>query len=379
MSPGTWQLCDALCYMIPWVVSPPFFTPKGWPSPHLARYGRGYQCATGCNTCNWCHVPPPWYLSASSNICQVLHLMLIGTDYADCMSIIFWVVNTYPPSSIKATVHGMREEQGMHWSTPQHLVASICHLNLSEFYVMGPTRKSSIFSWKIGRTRPGSTLDSEHCTLHLVRNVTESHPQHPGLPSLLSSLTIIHQGYCAWESWHTDTPPCYWVKAKRLLCSVSNKVTHFAVPWQHMEMSLLCAIQCQLNWRKQYAYSTTAHNSATLMRTAITNGLCDKGCNNYQAAVWKCCFKPKPHTPSPHMAMAGTLVMGPSPLRGCHNHKLLKAYWTPLSIATNLHIHVAQGVGGAGREICSALTCACSTHCFNMDSTECDDKDSYLD
>ena len=77
-----------------------------------------------------------------------------------------------------------------------------------------------------------------------------------------------------------------------------------------MEMSLLCAIQCQLNWRKQYAYSTTVHNSATLMRSAITNGWCDKGYNNCQTAVWKCCFKPKPHTPSPHMAMAGTLVMG---------------------------------------------------------------------
>ena len=41
---------------------------------------------------------------------QVLHLMLIGTDHADCMSIIHWVVDTYPPFSIKATVHGMREE-----------------------------------------------------------------------------------------------------------------------------------------------------------------------------------------------------------------------------------------------------------------------------
>ena len=84
----------------------------------------------------------------------------------------------------------------------------------------------------------------------------------------------------------------------------------FQIKWQHMEMSLLCAIQCQLNWRKQYAYSTTVHNSATLMRSAVTNGWCDKGYNNCQAAVWKCCFKPKPHTPSPHMAMAGTLVMG---------------------------------------------------------------------
>ena len=153
-------------------------------------------------------------------------------------------------------------------------------------------------------------------------------------------------------------------------------MTHFAVPWQHMEMSLLCAIQCQLNWRKQYAYSTTVHNSATLMRSAITNGWCDKVYNNCQAAVWKCCFKPKPHTPYGH---GWDISDGPSPLRGRYNHKLLKAYWTPLSMAANLHIHVAQGVVGAGREICSALMCACSTHCFNMDSTQCDDEDSYSD
>ena len=116
---------------------------------------------------------------------------------------------------------------------------------------------------------------------------------------------------------------------------------------------------------------------STLMRSEITNGLCDN--TNYQAAVWNRCLKPKPHTPSPHMIMPGTFVMGPSPLHGCHNHKLLKAYWTPWSIAANLHIHVAQGVVGAGREICSVLTCACSTHCFNMDSSECDDEDSYSD
>ena len=33
---------------------------------------------------------------------QVLHLMLIGTDHADCMLMVHWVVDTYPPSSIKA-------------------------------------------------------------------------------------------------------------------------------------------------------------------------------------------------------------------------------------------------------------------------------------
>ena len=31
-------------------------------------------------------------------------------------------------------------------------------------------------------------------------------------------------------------------------------------------------------------------------------------------------------------------------------------------MAENLHIHVAQGVVDAGREICSALTCAYATH-----------------
>ena len=41
---------------------------------------------------------------------QVRHLMLIGTDHADCMSIIHWVLDTYPPFSIKATVHGMKNE-----------------------------------------------------------------------------------------------------------------------------------------------------------------------------------------------------------------------------------------------------------------------------
>ena len=41
---------------------------------------------------------------------QVLHLMLIGTDHADCKSIARWVVDTYPPSSIKATAHSMIEE-----------------------------------------------------------------------------------------------------------------------------------------------------------------------------------------------------------------------------------------------------------------------------
>ena len=159
-----------------------------------------------------------------------------------------------------------------------------------------------------------------------------------------------------------------WVKAKRLLCNVSDKVTHFAVPWQHMERSLPCVIQCQLNCMQKAVcipYNCPQFSStrlATLMRSAIANGLCDKGHDNYQAVVWKCCFKPKPHTLSPHMAMAGTLVMGPSPLCGYHNHKLLKAYWTPWSIAANLHMHVAQGIVGAGREICSALTCACSTH-----------------
>ena len=51
-------------------------------------------------------LPAPTYAAL---VPQVLHLMLIGTDHADCMSIIHWFVDTYPPSSIKATVHGMRE------------------------------------------------------------------------------------------------------------------------------------------------------------------------------------------------------------------------------------------------------------------------------
>ena len=38
---------------------------EGWPSPYLERYGRGYQCPTGCNTCDWCHLSPPLYLSVS--------------------------------------------------------------------------------------------------------------------------------------------------------------------------------------------------------------------------------------------------------------------------------------------------------------------------
>ena len=62
------------------------------------------------------------------------------------------------------------------------------------------------------------------------------------------------------------------------------------------------------------------------------------------------------------MTIPGTFVMGPSPLCGCHNHKLPKAYWTPLSMAENLHIHVAQGVVDASREICNALICAYATH-----------------
>ena len=41
---------------------------------------------------------------------QFLHLMLIGTDHADCMSIVHWVVDIYPPSPIKATAHGMRAD-----------------------------------------------------------------------------------------------------------------------------------------------------------------------------------------------------------------------------------------------------------------------------
>ena len=45
----------------------------------------------------------------------------------------------------------------------------------------------------------------------------------------------------------------------------------------------------------------------------------------------------------------------------CHNHELLKALWTPWSMAANLHLHVAQGGVGVDREICSAFICAITT------------------
>ena len=115
-----------------------------------------------------------------------------------------WILTLHPPSR-----HGMREEHTGNVleytikSGSQHLPPQFKRVLCNGSY-----KEELNFSWKIERTRPGSTLDSKHCTLHLVLNVIESHPQHPGLSSLLSSLTILHQGYCAWGSWHTDTPPC---------------------------------------------------------------------------------------------------------------------------------------------------------------------------
>ena len=64
-----------------------------------------------------------------------------------------------------------KNTQGIHGSIRWNLVANMCHFNLSEHYIVGPTRQSSSFSWKIGRkTRTGLTLDSQHCTIHLALN-----------------------------------------------------------------------------------------------------------------------------------------------------------------------------------------------------------------
>ena len=109
-----------------------------------------------------------------------------------------WILTLHPPSR-----HGMREEHTGNVleytikSGSQHLPPQfkrvLCNGSYKEelnFFLENWKNQTWVY---IG---------------HLFLNVIESHPQHPGLSSLLSSLTILHQGYCAWGSWHTDTPPC---------------------------------------------------------------------------------------------------------------------------------------------------------------------------
>ena len=55
---------------------------EGWPSPFLVRYGRGYQCPTGCNTCDWFHLSPPWYLSVRLTLHSPSTLITLGPHEA---------------------------------------------------------------------------------------------------------------------------------------------------------------------------------------------------------------------------------------------------------------------------------------------------------
>ena len=143
--------------------------------------------------------------------------------------------------SVSLTLHSpsrllcmVREKntQGMHTSIRWNLVANMCHFNLSELYVVGPTRQSSSFSWKIGRkTRTGFTLDNQHCTQYSWLWITYPAP---------TSVQCVVQPDLEYSHEETDTQILF--NTRILLCAkhASTKVTYYCIPLTLMSFGCVC-------------------------------------------------------------------------------------------------------------------------------------------
>ena len=105
---------------------------EGWPYPYLVRYGRGYQCPTGCNTCDWFHLSPPWYISVRLTLHSPSTLITLGPHEAG-----IWVKHpslTLPAGTETSRHLGSSYQQGVPILSP--LIADLSGLWGSSMQVM---------------------------------------------------------------------------------------------------------------------------------------------------------------------------------------------------------------------------------------------------
>ena len=124
-----------------------------------------------------------------------------------------------------------KNTQGMHGSIRWNLVANMCHFNLSEHYIVGPTRQSSSFSWKIGRkTRNGLTLDNN------TAQYTWLWITYPAPPSV----KCVVQPDLEYSHEETDTQILSNTRILLHAKHASTKVTYYCTQLTLMSLPWLC-------------------------------------------------------------------------------------------------------------------------------------------
>ena len=403
---------------------------------------------------------------------QVLHLMLIGTD---CKSIVHWVVDTYPPFSIKATEHGLREEHT--GNALEYTIKSGSQHVPSQFkraLRSGPYKeellKFFLENWKkeqnwvyIGQRTLYITAGSEcHCITSIAHRSVQCvvqpdlectheeadtrillHAKHASIASdshiLLRStdtdvltlavyvcsvypmpLIFRVQEDKAWRcisvtsisrslgpvaclglpGMHSfsgcDSTSQFLGHGKKtaMKCLRENDTFRHAMTVLGDEFTLGDTVSAELERAVCILYNCPQFSNTNEVRNYKWNRVtkditklppCQDSLKlhlkraNYQAAVWKRCFRPKPNTPSPHGhgwdisdgVISIVWMSQPRAPEGILN--------TMKCGCKSAHPCSTRRCGCRQRNMQCTQLCMCNTDCFNMDVTECDDEDSDSD